>query len=328
MKCTTALLTPWAVAAVAALASTLTPCAVAQSWPAKPVRIIVPFAAGGGTDIQARLLAKQFYANTQQTFVVDNRASASGMIGAEAVAKAPPDGYTVLFVSAALSVNTTLYAKRITFDPMKDLIPVSWISSLPLVLVVHPSVPARSVKELVALTKRPGSKINAASNSSGSTSHLSLEMLKQMTGAELVHIPYKGSGPAMTALVGGEVDFVFSTSLAVQPHIKSGRVRALAVTTAKPSSAFPDVPTMASFYPGFEADNWYGLFFPAGTPKDIVARMNAEALKALKSPEVLEFMAREGADPVGSTPEELGAQFKREVERYAKVIRAANIQAE
>jgi tripartite-type tricarboxylate transporter receptor subunit TctC len=304
------------------------PCAWAQTWPTKTVRIIVPFAAGGGTDIQARLLAKQFYGSTQQTFVVDNRASANGLIGVEAVAKAAPDGYTLLFVSASLSVNTTLYAKRLTFDPVKDLAPVSWISSLPLVLVIHPSVPAKTVKELVALTKRPGSKINAASNSSGSTSHLALEMLKQMTGAQLVHIPYKGSGPAMTAVVGGEVDFVFSTSLAAQPHIKSGRVRALAVTTAKPSSAFPGIPTMASIYPGFEADNWYGLFFPAGTPKEVIARANAEALKALKAPELLEFMAREGADPVGSTPEELGAQFKREVERYAQVIKKANIQAE
>ena len=320
------LFTPWAGAVYAALV--VAPCAWAQSWPGKTVRIVVPFAVGGGTDIQARLLAKQFYESTRQTFVVDNRASANGLIGAEAVAKAPPDGYTLLFVSASLSVNTTLYAKRLTFDPVKDLTPVSWISSLPLVLVLHPSVPAKSVTELVALTKRPGSRINAASNSSGSTSHLALEMLKQMAGAELVHIPYKGSGPALTALMSGEVDFVFSTSLAAQPHIKSGRVRALAVTTAKSSSAFPDLPTMASFYPGFEADNWYGFFFPAGTPKEVVARMNAEALKALKTHEVLVFMAKEGADPVGSTPEELGLQFKREVERYAKVIKAANIQAE
>ncbi len=314
------------VALCAALA--VTPCAWAQTWPAKTVRIVVPFAVGGGTDIQARLLAKQFYESTRQTFVVDNRASANGLIGVEAVAKAPPDGYTLLFVSASLSVNTTLYAKRLTFDPVKDLVPVSWISSLPLVLVLHPSVPAKSVKELVALTRRPGSRINAASNSSGSTSHLALEMLKQMAGAELVHVPYKGSGPALTALMSGEVDFVFSTSLAAQPHIKSGRVKALAVTTAKPSSAFPDLPTMSSVYPGFEADNWYAFFFPAGTPPEIVARMNAEALKALKSQEVIGFMAKEGADPVGSTPAELGLQFKREVERYAKVIRAANIQAE
>ena len=301
--------------------------AQAQQWPVKPVRIIVPFAAGGGTDIQGRLLGKKFFESLGQSFVVDNRPGASGIIGVELAAKSPPDGYTMLFVSASMSVNVTLYGKRMTIDPRKDLVPISWISSVPLVLVIHPSVPVKNVKELVALARKTGT-MNGAHNGAGTTSHLSLEMLKQMTGAELVHIPYKGSGPAMTALVGGEVDFVFLTSLAVQPHIKSGRVRALAVTTAKPSSAFPDVPTMASFYPGFEADNWYGLFFPAGTPKDIVARMNAEALKALKSPEVLEFMAREGADPVGSTPEELGAQFKREVERYAKVIRAANIQAE
>lgn len=319
-------LTSCATAVLAALA--LVPGAQAQSWPTRTVRIVVPFGAGGGTDLQARLLAKQFYESTRQTFVVDNRPSSTGITGAEAVAKAAPDGYTLLFMSASLSVITTLYAKRMTFDPLKDLTPVSWISSLPLVLVVHPSVPAKSVKELVALTKRPGSKSNAASNSSGSTSHLALEMLKQQTGADVTHIPYKGSGPAITALMSGEVDFVFSTSVAAAPHIQSGRIRGLAVTTAKKSSAFPDLPTMNTFYPGFEADNWYGMFVPTGTPKDVIARINAEILKALKSPDVLQFMAKEGADPVGSTPEELAAQLAREVERYAKVIKAANIQGE
>ena len=300
----------------------------AQAWPAaKPVRVIVPFGPGGGTDIQGRLLGKKFYESMGQTFVVDNRAGASGLIGAELVAKSPPDGYTILFTTASLSVNISLY-KKIAFDPVKELQPVSWVSSVPLVLILHPSVPAKSVRELVALTKKQKGGLNAASNGAGTTSHLSLEMLKQFAGANLTHIPYKGGGPAIGAMLSGEVDFQFATALAAQPHIKSGRVRALAVTTPKKSSAFPDLPTMASIYPGFESDNWYAMFFPAGTPKETVAKLNAEIIKGINAPDIREFMSKEGADPVGSSPEELAAYFKREVDKYAKIIKAGNITAE
>ena len=299
--------------------------AQAQQWPAKPVRIIVPFAAGGGTDIQGRLLGKKFYESLGQTFVVDNRPGASGIIGVELAAKSPADGYTLLFVSASMSVNVPLYGKRMTVDPRRDLAPVSWISSVPLVLVIHPSVPAKNVKELVALARRTG-KMNGAHNGAGTTSHLSLEMLQQMAGIKVAGIPYKGGGPAGTALIGGEVDFQFATGLNAQPLLKAGRIKALAVTTKKPSPAFPGLPTMDSMYPGFESDNWYGMFFPAGTAADIVARMNAEIVKAIKSKEVSEFMSREGATPVGSTPDELAVQLRSEIDRYAKVIKAANIQ--
>ena len=301
--------------------------ALAQTWPSKTVRIVVPFAPGGGTDIQGRLLGKKFYESMGQTFVVDNRAGASGLIGAELVAKAPPDGYNVLFTSASLTVNMSLF-KKISFDPLKDLVPVSWISSVPLVLVVHPSVPAKSVKELVALAKRSAGKMNVASNGSGTTSHLSIEMLRQMAGVDVAHIPYKGGGPAITALLSGEVDFQFATALAAQPFIKQGRVRPLAVTTAKRSGTFPDLPTMDSLYPGFESDNWYAMFLPAGTPKEIVSKLNAEIVKALKAPDVREFITKEGGDPVGSSPEELAKYFQREVVKYAKVIKAGNITAE
>jgi tripartite-type tricarboxylate transporter receptor subunit TctC len=228
-----------------------------------------------------------------QAFVVDNRAGAAGLIGAEIVAKAPPDGYNVLFTTASLAVNVSLY-KKSSVDPAKDLIPVSWISSVPLVLVVHPSVPANNVKELVALAKKRAGKMNAASNGSGTTSHLSIEMLKQMAGVNVTHIPYKGGGPAMTAMLTGEVDFSFNTALTTMPHIKAGKIRALAVTTAKPSSSFPKLPTMASMYPGFESDNWYAMFLPVNTSKEIVAKLNAEILKALKSPDVRDFITREG----------------------------------
>ena len=310
--------------AAGAVALTASGPAHAQAYPAKPVRIIIPFGAGGGTDIQGRLLAKKFFESMGQTFIVDNRAGASGLIGTELAAKSPRDGYTILFTTASLSVNVTLYAKRITIDPLKDLQPISWISSVPLVLVVHPSVPARDVKSLVALAKKTG-KLNAGHNGAGTTSHLAIEMLKQSAGVAVEPIPYKGGGPSMTALVGGEVDFNFATALTAAPQVKAGKVRGLAVTTPKRSKAFPDLPTMNSIYPGFEVDNWYAMFFPAGTPKPIVDKMNSEIRKALQSKDVLEFMAREGADPVGSTPEELSALFKREIGKYAKIIKAANI---
>ena len=298
-----------------------------QAWPAKSVRMIVPFAPGGGTDIQGRILSKKFYESMGQTFIVENRTGASGLIGAELVARSPSDGYNLLFTTASLSVNVSLY-KKIAFDPVKDLQPVSWVSSVPLVLVTHPSVPVKSAKELIALAKREKGKLNAANNGAGTTSHLSIEMLKQFAGVEVASIPYKGGGPAITAVLSGETDFAFATALAAQPHIKSGKVRALAVTTAKKSGAFPDLPTMDSIYPGFESDNWYAMFFPAGTPKEVVSRMNAEIVKGLKASDVRDFIVKEGGDPVGSSPEALEAYFKREVAKYAKIIRAGNITAD
>lgn len=296
----------------------------AQQWPSKAVRIIVPFGAGGGTDIQGRLLGQKFQASMGQNFLVDNRAGAAGLIGAELVAKSPADGYNILFTTASLAVNVTLYSKRLNFNPVTDLVPVSWISSVPLVLLAHPSVPAKNVKELIALAKKSG-KMNAAHNGSGTTSHLSIEMLKLFGGVNVTPIPYKGGGPAIVALMSGETDFSFATALAAQPFIKSGKVRPMAVTTAKRSSAFPDLPTMNSIYPEFESDNWYAMFFPKGTPKDMVTKLNGEIIKALKLPDVNEFIRREGGEPVGSTPEELATYFKREVDKYAKVIKAANI---
>jgi tripartite-type tricarboxylate transporter receptor subunit TctC len=313
--------------AVIALGLAIGAAAQAQSWPARPVRVIIPFAPGGGTDIQGRLLGKKFYESMGQTFVVENRTGAAGLIGAEVAARAPADGYTILFTTASLAVNVSLY-KKIAFDPLKDLQPVSWISSVPLVLVVHPSVPVKSPKELVTLAKREKGKMNAAHNGSGTTSHLSIEMLKQFAGVDVTPIPYKGGGPAIAAMVSGETDFAFATALAAQPHIKAGKVKALAVTTAKRSGALPDLPTMSSLYPGFESDNWYAMFFPAGTPKDVVAKLNAEIVKALKANEIRDFIIQEGGDPVGSSPAELDAYFKREVGKYAKIIKAGNISAD
>jgi len=301
--------------------------AYSQEWPDKTVRIVVPFGPGGGTDIQGRLLSKKFYESMGQTFVVDNRPGAAGLIGTEQVTKAAPDGYTILFTTASLSVNVTLYQKTIAFDPVKDLVPVSWISSVPLVLVVHPTVPVKSVPELVTLAKK-SAKMTAGSNGAGTTSFLAVEMLNQATGLKIVNVTYKGGGPAITALIGGEVDFEFATALAAAPHLKSGKVRGLAVTTAKPAAAFPELPTMASVYPGFDVDNWYAMFMPAGTPKPIVDKLNAEIIKALKSADVQSYMAKEGGQPVGSAPQELAQLFNREVTKYARVIGNAHIAAQ
>jgi tripartite-type tricarboxylate transporter receptor subunit TctC len=315
----------WAgVALIAALACSN---AVAQGWPAKPARIVVPFQPGGGSDTQARLLGKKFTESMGQSFVVENRGGAGGVIGADIVAKAPPDGYTILFSTASLAVNATLYKKG-NFDPVRDLAAVSWFSSAPLILVVHPSVPAKNVKELVALAKQRRGKLNAGSNGSGTTSHLAIEMLKQSAGIDVAHIPYKGGGPAAVAIMAGEVDLRFSGALAVLPHIKAGRVRPLAVASARKSAALPELPTLASYYPGFDADNWYAMFVPAATPKEIVAKLHGEIVKVLSSPEMRDAISRDGAEPVGSTPEELAAYFRREVQKYAKLIKAANVQAE
>lgn len=316
------------IAAVCIAAPLFVPTAAAQTWPAKTVRVIVPFAPGGSTDLQARLLARKYSDSLGQAFIVDNRAGASGMIGTEVVARGPADGYTLLFTSASLSVNTTLFAAKIKFDPLKDLAPVIWTSSVPLVLTVHNSVPAKSVKELVALSKRSKQGLNGGHNSSGTTSHIALEMFRQQTGANLESIGYKGGGPATIAILSGEIDFTFATLTTVKSHLESKRLRGLAVSTKKRSSVFPDLPTMDSIYPGFESDNWFGLFAPAGTSKETLAKLHALALEALKSPEMRDIIARDGGDVVGSTPEELGAHLRSEVTRYAKVIKAGNITAE
>ncbi len=302
--------------------------ASAQTWPAKAVRIIVPQPPGGTTDLQARLLAKKYTETLGQAFVVDNRAGASGMIGTETVARSPADGYTFLFTSAALSVATTLYGSKFKFDTLKDLAPIIWTSSVPLVLALHPSVPAKSLKELVALSKRNKKGLNGGKKGSGPGSHIALEMFRQQTGANLESIGYKGGGPATIAILSGEIDFTFSTLTTVKSHVESGRLRGLAVSTKKRSSVFPNLPTMDSIYPGFESDNWFGLFAPTGTSKDIIAKLHALALEALRAPEMRDTIARDGGDVVGSTPEVLGAHLRSEVTRYAKVIKAGNITAE
>jgi tripartite-type tricarboxylate transporter receptor subunit TctC len=312
-------------AAIAAMCWAALACA--QTYPVRPVRIIVPTAPGGGTDIQARLLAKNFQEAMGQPFVIENRAGASGMIGAELTAKAPPDGYTLLMTSTYLATNVSLY-KKMPFDATRDFAPITQVSFAPQLLIVHPSVPARTVKEFVALAKRSPGKVNGGSSGNGSANHLALEMLKQRAGIDVTHIPYKSGAPAMTALISGEVDFTYTGVVTALPYVRNNQVRPIAVTSLRRSPVVPDVPTMDSVYPGFESANWYAMFAPAGTPEAIVNRLSAEASKALKTRELREFIARDGAEPVGSTPQEMAAFFRREVERYAKVIKAGNVRVE
>jgi tripartite-type tricarboxylate transporter receptor subunit TctC len=271
------------------------------------------------------MLAKKYSDTLGQAFVVENRPAAGGMVGTEQVVKAPADGYLLLFTSSSLSVNTTLFASKFKLDPTRDLAPVILASSVPLVLTMHPSVPAKSVKELVALSKQHKTGLTAGHNGSGTTSHIALEMLSQQAGAKLVQIPYKGGGPTTIALLSGEIDICWSTLTTVKPHVESGKLRALAVSTKKRSSIMPALPTMDSMYPGFESDNWFAMFVAANTPKEIVTKLHGLAADALKSPEMRDFISKDGGDVVASTPEELGAHLRSEIARYAKVIKAANI---
>jgi len=304
------------------------PHAVAQQWPDKTVRILVPFPPGGGTDIQARLLSTAFQKSMGQNFIIDNRTGAGGTIAGQIAVDSPPDGNTILFTSGSISVVVTLNAKQMKFNVHTDLAPVSWISSTPLVLSLHPSVPAKSVKELVALAKRTPASMNAGGNTAGSTAHLTAEMFNQVVGIKSTVVTYRGGGPAVIALISGEIDYIFATAPSIMPHLKSGKAKAIAVTTPKPSSALPELPTMNSIYPGFESDNWYAMFFPKGTPRPVVDKLNAEIRKALATAEIKAFLPREALEPVASSPEELSALLRREIDKYAKVIQLANIRVD
>lgn len=301
--------------------------ATAQTYPQRTVRIIVPASPGGGSDLLARALARRFSDTMGQGFVIDNRAGASGVIGAELVARAPADGYTLLFGTAQIAVSTLLLKKK-PFDMLRDFAPVSQVSSAAQFLMVHPSVPARDVRQLVALAQRSPGKLNAGSSGTGSANHLAMEMLKQAAGISVTHVPYRSGGPSIAALIAGETDLAFSGAVTALPHIRSRKVRGLAVTSLKRAGAAPEIPTIDSVFPGYESANWYAMFAPASTPATVVNRLYSETLAAMKAPEMRDFMASEGADAVGSSPAELEAYLRRELERYAKVIKVARLQTE
>ncbi len=297
----------------------------AAAYPEKAVRFIVPFSTGGGTDLQGRLLADKLRQGLNQPFLVDNRTGNGGLIGAEVVAKAPNDGYTVLMTSASISLNAVLQKKSIRFDLLRDLDPVTWVSNTALVLAVHPSVPARSVKELVAISQRAPNGLNIGANGVGTTSHLSAEMFKQFTKAKSVIVQYKGGGPSGLALATGETDMLFNTPTALMPHLIAKRIRALAVSTEKPTAWNPDLPTMNAVYPGFVTDQWYAVFVPTGAPKNVVTTLQGQIKKALETREVREFYKQQALDPVGSAPAELTLLIKGEIAKYTSVVQKAGI---
>ena len=300
----------------------------AADYPTKPIRMIVPFAPGGGTDIIGRLVAQELGQAWGHTVVVDNRGGGGGTIGTNLAAKATPDGYTMVLCSLGISYAPALYAK-LPFDPLKDLAPISLVATQPFVYVVIPTLGVNSMKELIALAKAKPGQLRYGSGGAGGSSHLGTELLRTMTGIDLVHVPYKGTGPALTAMLSGEIHMQLIGISSVVPHMKSGRMRALAVSGAKRSAAAPEVPTVAeSGVPGYAFDVWYGMFFPAGTPRAIVAKTNSEINRALKSPALAQRFAGVGVEPAGTTPEAFGKMLRSEIAKWRKVVAQANIRLE
>src|SRR5262245_59072458 len=314
------LLAAWAVASCVAIPGH------AQQYPVKPVRLVIPYPPGGGSDTIARPLAQKLSESLGQQVVVENRGGASGNIGMETVARSAPDGYTLIFaLTAQLAVNPSLF-KKIPYDPVRDYEPITQLGTGAYLLVVHPSLPVKSVKELIALVRsRPG-QITYASSGNGRGGHLAAELLNTMTGIKMLHVPYKGGGPALIDLLAGQVQVLFATHLSSAPHMQSGRLRALAVSTAKRATGL-DLPTIAEAgVPGYDSGVWYAVLAPAGTPRDIVAKLNAEIVRALKQPDLRSMLTNNSIEPIGSTPEQLAAYIRSEIKKYARLIKDANIQ--
>jgi tripartite-type tricarboxylate transporter receptor subunit TctC len=306
-----------------------TQAASAQSWPNKPIRIVVPFTAGGNTDIVARLIGEGLSKTFGQPVLIENKPGAAGLVGATAVAKAPADGYTFLMGTVGThAINAGLYTKM-PYDTVKDFTPVTLIASVPNILVVHPSLPVNSVKDLIGYLKANPDKANFSSSGNGTSIHLSGELFKIKTGVTMTHIPYKGSPPALADLMGGQVQLMFDNLPTSLPHVKAGKLKALAVTTAKRIPALPDVPTVAeSGLPGFETGSWFGLLAPAGTPNEIVAKLDAEIRKMVRSPELREKLIQQGAEPVGMGSEEFAAHIKSELVKWGEVVKASGAKAD
>ena len=300
----------------------------AAQYPSRPIRIIVPQSPGASTDLTARLIGQKLSESFKQPVVVDNRPGAGTTHGTDMVVRATPDGYTLLVVASSISINPSIY-KKLPYDTLRDLAPVTQLSAFPNLLVVHPSVPVKTVQDLLALVKAKPGQLNYASAGTGTGTHLSAELFKNMTGADMVHVPYKGGGPAVTALIGGQVQLMFGTTVTLLPHVRAGKLRPVAVTTTKRSPAAPDVPTIAeSGVPGFDHGPWNGLFTTARTPAPVIARIHGEVVKILFSPEVKAVLNKEGAEPMGNTPVQFAGVMKSEIAKWEKVIKAAGIKAD
>lgn len=315
-------------AALAALFATPAVAALAaDTYPAKPVRLIVPFAPGGGTDIMARILGQKLSENWKQQVVVDNRGGSGTIIGTELTVRAVPDGYTIMLANIALALNPGLHEK-LPYDALKDLTPIVLLASQPNAIAANPSFPASSVKELIALAKAKTIKLNFASSGSGGVGHISGEMFRLAIGADMVHIPYKGGGPAAIDVIAGHVPLAFISLPTVMSHMKSGKLKVLAITDSKRSAAAPNIPTVSETLPGFQVDNWVGMLAPAGTPKDLIPKLNRDILAALQAADTRERLLAQGFDVQGSTAAQFGAVIKSDIEKYRKVIKAANIREE
>jgi tripartite-type tricarboxylate transporter receptor subunit TctC len=319
----------WATAFAALCAGTGTTFAesgTTANFPSKPIRLIVPLAAGGPSDTLARTLAQKLGEVMRQNVIVDNRPGASGIIGTEMVAKSPPDGYTIMLVSTAISINPSLF-RKLPYDTLKDLKAVSLLAGAPYILAVHPSLPVKSVKQLIALAKaRPG-ELNHASGGSGTGPHLAMEVFMQRTGIKVVHITYKGGGPALNDFIAGHTQVYMGNMLTLYPQVRIGRARALAVTSAKRSPAAPDIPTVSeSGVPGFDEGGHHGIVAPAGVPREIIAKLNRDIVTAMRAPEIVKRLSVEGSQVIASTPEEYDAMIRRDIGKWAKVIATAGIQ--
>ena len=316
--------------AMAIVASVGLSTAHAQSWPSKPVRLIVPFPPGGTTDIVARSLGVELQKMWGQPVIIENRAGAGGNVGAEAVAKSPNDGYTLLMGTVGThAINAPLFAQagnKMPFDPVKDFVPITLAAGVPNVMVVHPKVPVSSVSEFIAYAKANPGKLNMASSGNGTSIHLTGELFKTMTGTYMVHLPYRGSAPAVSDLLAGNTDVMFDNLPSALPHIKAGKLKALAVTSRARSPALPNVPTIeeAAKLNGFDASSWFGLFAPAGTSRTIVDKIQADVAKALAMPEVRERFIAQGAQPSGSTPDQFAAFIRAETDKWTKVVKISN----
>lgn len=302
--------------------------AFAQTYPTKPVRMIVPFTPGGGSDIVGRVVAQRLSAALGQQFVVENRAGAGGRIGAEAVARAPADGYTLLFATSSVMVTAPALYAKLSFDMPRDFAPISLVASTAYVLVIHPSVPVRSVKDFIALARRSPGRLTYASSGTGGPAHLSGELFTALAGVRMIHVPYKGSAPGTTSVMAGETDAMFSNLVPALPAIKAGRLRPLGVTSMRGSAILPDVQPLAASLPGFDVEQLYGLLAPAGTPRDIVRRLNVETHKAVQSADVKARLLNDGSEVFVSTPEEFEKRILAEITKWSKIIKAAGIKEE
>lgn len=298
--------------------------ALAQTWPTKPIRLINPFPPGGGATIIGRLMAQELTERLGQSVVFDNRGGAGGIIGMEIAARAAPDGYTFTMATASTVTIHPLLSKT-PFDPIKDFAPVSHVSNVPLLLVVHPSVAAKSAKDFIALAKAQPGKLNFASSGKGTISHLAGELFKHNTGVNMVHVPFRGGGPALVDVLGGQVQVNFANILSSLPHVKGGRLRGLAVTSSKRSNAIPDLPALAETLAGYEVVQWNGMLAPARVPPAIISRLNSEIERILALPDMKSRLAADGADAVGGTSDKFGAFIRADIDKWARVIKAANV---